>query len=229
MNGSVVIGAVGTTAGIVAALFAYLQYRQGRKDLRYSIISRTPLIEVGKDVTEQVEIYFDGQLVENLELAIVEFKNLGSSISPKAFEDPIRIDMGDDANVLAVSVVDSYPKHLRPSMDVSGGQILLHPVLLNKGSKIRFRAIGANFSNVEISSMIHDVIEIREFQENFLLQSQTELARIITKMLLSYVLIILIIVLISWGVPGSLGGALSLFRNISLRTLDAIHVFITRS
>src|SRR5215207_9277121 len=90
-------GAVLSILAIAVSIILYLLQRN-RKELSYFIISKTPLVNVAKDVGDKLEIRFDGKVVRAVHLIVVRIFNSGNvPILPIDFQRDVSIVFDENA------------------------------------------------------------------------------------------------------------------------------------
>lgn len=125
-----------------------------RKGFSYYIESVNAVVSVEEKVADQVEIYFDGNQVENVHLIVMNIRNSGNqSISFEDFKKSVTFYFGENVSILSVSTVETEPLSLNPEFILSDNTIELMPLLLNGGDNMTV--------NFLVSNMDPDALEVR--------------------------------------------------------------------
>ena len=130
-----------TVAGLCLTVGLFLAGRR-RKRLGY-LVSNTRVLGVHEELNpSRVQILFDGVPVTEVDLAIITINNWGNEpIRVEDFERPLRFRWDEPARILSAEVIEVTPPNLRPTIMVSGNEIVLDPLLLNQGDQIRMKAL----------------------------------------------------------------------------------------
>ena len=103
------IGVLAVVAAITVPIAIYF-LQKNRKKLSYEVISNTQLVGVENKIQDKIKILDENKLVENVHLLSIMFINDGNqSISIENFATPIKVQLGDSANILTCEVLVQSP------------------------------------------------------------------------------------------------------------------------
>ncbi len=156
-----------TLIGVLVAISAYIGRRR-RKELRYRIVSATPLLSPGEQVGHKVQVLFDGKPVEDVQVIVMEIMNSGNvPIRPADFERPLSFSFGDRAHVLLAEVLSTDPTALKPELQSGGRSIKIAPVLMNGDDWVRIKVLVARYGNhITPDSRVEGVKDVLPFRES---------------------------------------------------------------
>ena len=156
------IGAAVSLAALVIAAMAFLAQIR-KKSLSYTITTDSELLHRNDVLSNHVTIHYDGLPVQRLRLLSVRFRNDGGlPIASKDFEEPIRIRLDEQSNILSCTVSDNRPGDLPVVVDVSSNVVIVKPLLLNRADQFSVQLIvGESALPPSISGRIIGVTEIR--------------------------------------------------------------------
>ena len=176
------VSAIATVAAVIIAILAiivsiYLYWKQQEsKELTYSIVSQTALLEVTNDAAyrDKIQVLYDGNEVEELTLYIIEINNSGTApiTVPAEFTDlerPINVSFGVGTRVFGANPSGFSPQNLRVSLRIKDNTIVVNPVLLNPDSKFTLEILAEGNTKPTIDwwlSVIKEVKEVAEQKDN---------------------------------------------------------------
>ncbi|ABX04006.1 hypothetical protein Haur_1361 [Herpetosiphon aurantiacus DSM 785] len=133
------------------------------KSLSYAIISSSQIVSINEEAKEKIQITFDGTPVEDVRLILLEITNDGDiPIIKSDYEMPITIEIDNQEQILSANIVDVSPENLTIPLSVTNKRITLDPVLLNPEDKITIKILINNQSNINISSRIIGINNIKD-------------------------------------------------------------------
>ena len=127
---------IGNIVAIIAVLVSLILFILSTKSkgFSYYIESANSVVRVEENVSDKVEVLYEGSKVENVNLIVVTIRNSGNlSIEKEDFTRPVLFGFGWDAKVLSVSVVETEPPSFDPSFLLNDNTVELVPILLNGG------------------------------------------------------------------------------------------------
>ncbi len=162
------IGIILALIGVIVSIGLYAVGRR-RKELRYRVISATPLLSSNEQAGDKLQLLFNKKLVRDVHVIVMETMNSGNvPIRPLDFERPLSFHFGDHAQVLLAEVVRTKPLTLKPDLKNGKSSITLAPTLLNGGDCIRIKVLVSQFENQIIPDCriegISQVLPLRESQ-----------------------------------------------------------------
>jgi hypothetical protein len=161
----VVVAVLFGVATLLLGIITILLTRR-RKALTYEILSTTPLAAVHDDVGGRLQVVFDGQVVRNVQLALIKFTNSGNvPIRADEYERPVRLIVNENARILTAGITETFPDSLKASIENDQTSALIAPVLLNKGDSITVKLLAADFyGKIFIDTRIVGVSDIKELK-----------------------------------------------------------------
>lgn len=157
------------TASILAILAIAITiiifvFQTNTKSLSYEIISNTQIVSVNEESKDKIQITFEGKLVEDVNLIVVEIANDGDIPITKAdYESPIIIRPRDQGQILSAEIIEVSPSNLTIPISVSQSAITFKEVLLNSEDKIRLKLLVSNSNlNPEVITRINGINKPRE-------------------------------------------------------------------
>ncbi len=157
------VSAIIASAALIITLVV-LFIRQQRKQLSYELIERKPIISINEEIElrGRLDITFDGQplLRPDLEIVTVRISNTGNvPVDDEDYSGPIKLSFGANAEVISVSVA-TEPRTFDAQAQVDppqNNQVLILPVLLNKGQSIIVKALVRGATQLEVYAHIKGV------------------------------------------------------------------------
>lgn len=139
-NWSKALSVLATMAALVIPVLIWWA-DQETKGLTIDVVSKASLQTEIPAPSQIVAVTVDGKVVDKPYLSQLEVSNSGSqSISAADFESAAIIQAGK-AQVLQASVTSRSPLSLSPKLTTSAAGIVLQPLLLNPGDRIRLTVV----------------------------------------------------------------------------------------
>ncbi len=135
-------------AAIAIGVSVWLSRRdRTRKDVSRSI-SVTELVSVhsaADDAKGRIKIYFDEEQIDQVHLVEAKFENTGNvPVTADDFDQPIMVELGEEASPLTVDVTDTTPADLRAEAGAYKTGAVLAPLLLNPGDGLTLKILARN-------------------------------------------------------------------------------------
>lgn len=125
---------------LMPALFWLVDYSS--KELDVVIISSTALSPIRNSFVPGLELTLDGKSLDQPYMTVIEIINSGDlSIVAADFDSPLQLNTGGEAQIIRTELASVEPSSLKPDLDINGNLLILHPLLLNAGDKIRVNAL----------------------------------------------------------------------------------------
>ena len=140
---------VGAVLGIFAIIVSIVLFfvQRKKKTLSYEILSKTPVLSATEEIAGQLQILFQGKVVQKVYLLVIRLSNTGNvPIASSDYERPILIRFGEGARILTAEVSESDPKNLNAKVDIHDQGVLVKPVLLNSGDSITIKSLVSDYS-----------------------------------------------------------------------------------
>ena len=139
---------IGSLATLLAFYLAVREYRQrqqrSRKELAYTTISNTPIINVNKMLEGKIEIRFDNNPIKDAKLIVMRVWNSGkTSVRREDYFEPLKFEF-EKGLILSADVVETHTKDLLDSRDLTtflkskGNVVELPEFPFNPGDSISF-------------------------------------------------------------------------------------------
>ena len=156
---------VRTILAIIAISITVLLFLIGRrrKSLSY-IVSDTRVLGVHEAVNpSRVQILFDGKPVTDVRLVIITVNNSGNeSIRADDFERALRFIWAEPARILTAEVVEVSPESLQPTLKTGANEIVLDPLLLNRGDSLRIKTLINQVGKLSVDARVVGVKRIQK-------------------------------------------------------------------
>lgn len=135
------VGSLLALIAIGATFWVYAMQRP-RKRLLIERIARVPLITMGTDRIEGLEIRLNGELVESASVVVVRITNSGNRpITAEEFERPVTLRFEEGATVLHAEISEPSPNGLIVATNSEGRELQIEKCLLNPGDTFLCRAL----------------------------------------------------------------------------------------
>lgn len=155
------IGVLITIISIIVAIVIYRRQTQ-RKSLSAFVEIFSPLLTISKDVSNQIEITFEGKPVKNIFLIQIRVANSGNvPIRPEDFTSPITFHFGENAQLLTSEITETKPKNIEAALDSDNKSATMSPVLLNQGESITGKFLVSEAKEPSVSARIIGISEIK--------------------------------------------------------------------
>lgn len=130
------VGIIGSS--IIAAFTLWINKRRTQKLFCYRLRKDTRLFRATTPANAPIEVTYKGEIVENLRLIEVEFRNSGGKeIDIKDFVEPVYLSFSEASRILEAEVIETHSKQFQPRIEVNGNQpgntLVLTPALVNAG------------------------------------------------------------------------------------------------
>lgn len=133
-----------TVASVVVPVWLW-QADLASKALLLTLKSVAELQPHGIGSLEGLQVVVDGKTVKSPFVSVLELSNTGTRpILTADFEGPIKIQASKPSEILKAQVDEAAPSSLVAKAEVTGGVILLQPLLLNPGDRLAFTVVTAN-------------------------------------------------------------------------------------
>lgn len=155
-------GALLTLIAIFVSILLYLRQRK-RKSLSYTIVSCAPLLSVGEEIKNGLQILYNNKPIQQAHLVLIRIFNAGNTpVTTEDFEHSITLRFGERAGILTSEIVETAPPNLPASIRIEGRKLVLLPTLLNAGDSVELKALVENFDGLTIDGRIIGVKEISQ-------------------------------------------------------------------
>lgn len=145
----------------IIVMLILFRYNRKKKMFSYKIISNSRIL-TSHNVPGKLEILFNGKPVKDAYLSYINLINSGNiEIKKEDFYEPISINFGKDANILATEIV----RGIQTVLVIEKGKIIVEPTLYNKNEDSMIMALIDNFKDekIEIDGRITGA-EISEYK-----------------------------------------------------------------
>ena len=142
----------------------YLWHLNRKRALSYSILRRSPLLNLKGAVCNEFDIHYGGHSVLDAYLIVVRVFNSGHlPINVGDFQSDLSIMLNPGSEILNATVIDTMPVDLHERLstqqqsllkNIGKEQLSLRPVLLNEGDAITVQILARN-TNGEIKVRGH--------------------------------------------------------------------------
>lgn len=148
----------------VPPLIIYFYFQRETRGLEITINNETPVIELNKKYSQDIEVFYKNNKINSLEVLEVSVKNTGNQpIDAGHFSVPLTFAFGGPSQI-PFSSIKSHPKSLKPILEqIADSVYQLKPLLLNQGDKFDFLAfiIDSKFKEqpLRVNARIHGITD----------------------------------------------------------------------
>ena len=147
----------------------FIVYKQfPKKSLIYNVNSVSNLLSKTNKYSEELEIKYKQEPINNLYLVIIDFINNGNiAIKPIDIKTNITINSGINTRILSARIVKQTPDNLGLGLtydlrkDPSGDYVNIFPFFLNRNDYFRFELMFEEYKGIKIDGRIVNVKEIK--------------------------------------------------------------------
>lgn len=113
------------------------------KSLLVRIVSEAPVAApIATNTLSDLAVSYEGRVLKAPYLVVVEVSNDGyRSILSNEYEEPIRIEVKNRANLVSAQLIDASPAGFEPAYIINKNSLEVSPTLLNPGDSMRFMLI----------------------------------------------------------------------------------------
>ena len=166
-----VIGVAGIVSTIILGVVLYRLQRR-RKELGYRVLSQTRVVSVEAELAERVQVLYEGRLVSDVHLVVVEIVNWGNQpIVAQDYEHPLGFHTGETSRILTAELTESEPDGLPASPTISQTRhtVTVDPLLLNPGDTFKVRILVSDFGGtVEVATRIEGVKKVTKLHPDWM-------------------------------------------------------------
>jgi hypothetical protein len=132
--------------GVIAAVWIY-RLQQNKKSLSYEILASNALLTASEEIRGRIKISFDRKPVQNVYLLVMKFTNDGNvPILPSDFYENIKINFGEQTQILSGDVVEHYPETFEPLTVIEGISLSILPTLINSHDSFTIKFLLAQYT-----------------------------------------------------------------------------------
>jgi ABC-type antimicrobial peptide transport system permease subunit len=168
-----IVGIIIAVITVIVTLLLYHLQKQ-KKLIGFRILSNTSLLSVQEEIKEDITILYKGRQVKQVQLIVIKFMVLGNiSIKYEDFDTPIKINIGEDTQIISAEILDKNPHDIEVSTGVEDNKIVVvQPGLLNQGDTITVRILATNIGEeIKVEGRIAGVKEIKRLTEDSKLET----------------------------------------------------------
>ena len=165
----IIIQNLDTITGILAIIVAiYFYFKQKkRKYLDYKPLNNLSLLEVGKEIQEDIIILYKNNPIEKVNLIEIEIKNNGNEvIKEKDFIDPIELHFGEGSEILTHNIINKSQPNMIVNTEIiidlfNGNKLLIRPRLMNFQEKFTVKLLVSKMKEIIVESRIEGIRKMR--------------------------------------------------------------------
>lgn len=159
-------GAILVVIGIIISIILYWIQRP-KSSLSWKIIASSPLVKISTEIRGNLQVFFNGNSVKDIQLIIIKIINTGNvSIKSGDYEHPINLNFDKNAQILTAEVIETNPNDIEASTNIKGNRVFISPTLLNKGDSVTIKTLVNQFNNhISIDGRIVGVKDIQKMTE----------------------------------------------------------------
>ena len=156
---------IATVVGVLITIW-YTE-RQSCRRFVYAVDSDVPVLR--KEASDQMKVIFSGKEIQEPRLLVVDLWNAGKvSIDPTDFIEPVAFSFTKQTDVLDAEVLESEPFNLSAVLRLTQSDVILQPLLFNKGDRVRIRilvsGLGGQLKVVSRIKGVRDVVDYRQMK-----------------------------------------------------------------
>lgn len=154
---------------VAVATAFYFQWWRNRKRLSYDILSDVELVSANK-IRDKVEIRYEGQPVDTVQLLVVKLINDGyQPIKKDEFERPIRFTF-PDVKVLTAEKEEFQPDNIATEIIYQENYVEITPALFNRRDYVQFKVLLNGDGKMKIDARVVGVSKISRARNLFEMQ-----------------------------------------------------------
>ncbi len=174
----------------IVALWPQLNDFLKKKSLSYTVIESSKLLQNKGSIESQAKIIIGENTFTNPYVSYLEIENTGDiPIKKDDFEKPIFITTSS-TNLLLYNVVDKFPNNLDVKLDNKDDTLVIEPLLLNAGDKIKIQFVS---DEKPVFDVFTRIIGIREVKKLFVKIKPFPLEQIFNAVIFSIVFYLFIL------------------------------------
>ena len=155
-----ILAGIASITGIVLAVYFYRRGRQ-IKELSYSIITATSLLQIGSEILGRVQILLDEKPIKNLNLLIVAITNTGNvPIATPDYEHPVTMTFGEKAQIIEADITAKEPENLPVAIEHDQTTVTIQPILLNSQDSLTIKMLISGKPDFAVTGRIVGIKEI---------------------------------------------------------------------
>jgi len=197
-----ILGLVGTVVSVILAFRL-----QPRKSLSCSIIHRSKLVSIKREVEHKLRVYYEGKAVQNLSLVVIRIQNTGNQpIVANDFVEPVEIALESTVDIIDGEIGGTRPENLRTSLSKIDQRIQLLPTLFNAGDYADINIlVDGSVKEIDVHGRVVGVSRIRKVDlADIDVSSRSmpffgSLAYLITFILAALAIYVLVGAAVEWG------------------------------
>ena len=136
---------IAALALVVTVCLALYQLWRSRKRLSYEVLSNNILISDEEEISDKVEIRYEGRSVKNVRFIVIRLINDGSlPIKKDDFEKPLRFEF-PLARVLSAEKVRFHPSNMSTRLTYRDDWIELEPTLFNRKDYVQLKVLVSDY------------------------------------------------------------------------------------
>jgi hypothetical protein len=156
-----VIAGIASIVGIALAVYFYYRTRQ-IKELSYSIITATPLLQIGSEIAGRVQILLDAKPIEDVNLLIVAITNTGNvPIATPDYEHPVTMTFGEDIQIIEADITAKEPENLPSAIEYDQTIVTIKPTLLNSRDSLTIKMLLSGKPDFAMTGRIVGIKQIK--------------------------------------------------------------------
>jgi len=189
-------GLIVVISTIISLVVVYRKLRKS-KHLTYQVVSNTLLlsIEEKEGIKGRVQVLLDNKPVGDVRLVTLQIWNSGSlPIALTDYVEPIVINFGMLAEVLAVEMIRKTQKNINTQFSLKGGELILEPISLSRRDTIAMKILLTRFNEeIGVFAQINGIELIKNWDKTaYVLIAKTGIffyLMIVTAFILSFIVL----------------------------------------
>lgn len=133
------------------------------KNLEIIRVSSAPLINIDSKYADDLEIFYQGEKIEDATSIVLGVVNTGTqAITKNDFEDSVVIMFNYNTEIIKAEILKTFPASMKPTIVVEKNNIVLNPLLMNSRDSFAMSVIVSSFDGkIDIAGRIKEIKEIK--------------------------------------------------------------------
>jgi hypothetical protein len=136
--------ATNSLLAVIAILVPVVLWQRSRRrrSISYGVLATIPVLTERQEIGGRLEIRFNGEVVEDVSVALVQVFNSGTeAIQATDVERPLQLVIQGDGRILAAEIVETVPEQLIQPIELVDSKVVFAPTLLNAGDVVTLQPV----------------------------------------------------------------------------------------
>lgn len=129
------------------------------KNLEIIRVSSAPLINIDSKYVDDLEIFYQGEKIEDATSVVLGVVNTGTqAITKNDFEDSVVIMFNYNTKIIKAEILKTFPASMKPTIVVEKNNIVLNPLLMNSRDSFVISAVVSSFDGkIDVTGRIKEI------------------------------------------------------------------------